>query len=456
MRKVFPDKDDETDEDLADWTKKLQLQRVKNVGVLKKLSEEKLERCGIPIAIASELYDRCHPKTWNFIPNKQHSGTNELFVLLKDVVCDHQKNSTKNSKSFKKKEDDFSFPHKQHQQKNTRESGQSKQAHTFFWRNFNKGVRDLVCSLVSVLLEFLQPLDLLSDVCVMVFCGCFLFGVVFLSFFCFSSKIDSFWPWAWQMKNVSQSVHLIHFPDICQTGGVALSGWSPWHFHVFTILFVLLCLLPVLLLWQLCDQSWPWPSHSFQVSMAFGIHLLRFHNFHFQRTKASSFATFLSRLTLNILSLCNHNTKISFTILVVALVTGSFGTPGSVGIFSKLLKFDLTDDLCWVPWMIPMLAQNGSWPVNVSCPCVFSVTCMVVSLIPSCLGCQSGCKFSIPEWKIMKNVPQLLKTITPEATLQISWINDHPESQWCTDSLLFCTVQSQITFFFERSVQCDD
>ena len=60
---MFPDKDDETDEDLADWTKKLQLQHVKNVGVLKKQSKEDLRACGIPIAIVSELYDRCHPKT---------------------------------------------------------------------------------------------------------------------------------------------------------------------------------------------------------------------------------------------------------------------------------------------------------------------------------------------------------------------------------------------------------
>ena len=62
MRKVFPDKDEDTDDDLADWMKKLQSQRVKNVGVLKKQSEEKLERWGIPGAIVSELYDRSHPK----------------------------------------------------------------------------------------------------------------------------------------------------------------------------------------------------------------------------------------------------------------------------------------------------------------------------------------------------------------------------------------------------------
>ena len=60
MRKVFSDKDEEK---LKTWTMKLTDQEVVNVGDLKELSEEKLERCGIPIAIASELSDRCHPKT---------------------------------------------------------------------------------------------------------------------------------------------------------------------------------------------------------------------------------------------------------------------------------------------------------------------------------------------------------------------------------------------------------
>ena len=61
MRKVFPDKD--TDEDLADWVQKLQLQHVKNVGVLKEQSKEDLERCGIPISIVNKLHNRCHPKS---------------------------------------------------------------------------------------------------------------------------------------------------------------------------------------------------------------------------------------------------------------------------------------------------------------------------------------------------------------------------------------------------------
>ena len=57
-----PDEDEETDDDLADWTKKLTDQLITTVGDLKEQTEEKLERWGIPGAIASGLYDRCHPK----------------------------------------------------------------------------------------------------------------------------------------------------------------------------------------------------------------------------------------------------------------------------------------------------------------------------------------------------------------------------------------------------------
>ena len=60
MRKVFPDKDEEK---LKTWTMKLTDQEVVSVGDLKKLSYERIKDCGIPIAIASELYDRSHPKT---------------------------------------------------------------------------------------------------------------------------------------------------------------------------------------------------------------------------------------------------------------------------------------------------------------------------------------------------------------------------------------------------------
>ena len=62
MRKVFPDEDEETDDDLADWTKKLTDQEVVTVGDLKEQSKEDLRAYGIPGAIASGLYDRCHPK----------------------------------------------------------------------------------------------------------------------------------------------------------------------------------------------------------------------------------------------------------------------------------------------------------------------------------------------------------------------------------------------------------
>ena len=109
----------------------------------------------------------------------------------------------------------------------------------------------------------------------------------------------------------------------------------------------------------------------FQVSMGFWHYsLAEIPQFSFSENKnTSSFATFLSRLTLNLLSLCNHSTKISFTILVVTLVTGSFGTPGSVGIFSKLLKFDLTDDLL----LDSMDDSNVGSEQQLTCECVSSV-----------------------------------------------------------------------------------
>ena len=58
-----PDEDEETDDDLADWTKKLTDQLITTVGDLKEQSKEDLRAYGIPGAIASGLYDRCHPKT---------------------------------------------------------------------------------------------------------------------------------------------------------------------------------------------------------------------------------------------------------------------------------------------------------------------------------------------------------------------------------------------------------
>ena len=75
MRKVFPDKGEEK---LKTWTMKLTDQEVVNVGVLKKQSKEDLRACGIPIAIVSELYDRCHPKTWNFQTNNIQAQMNFL------------------------------------------------------------------------------------------------------------------------------------------------------------------------------------------------------------------------------------------------------------------------------------------------------------------------------------------------------------------------------------------
>ena len=59
MRKVFPDKDEVK---IKVWMKKLTDQLVTTVGDLKKLTDEKMERCGLPGAIAGDLFDGCHPE----------------------------------------------------------------------------------------------------------------------------------------------------------------------------------------------------------------------------------------------------------------------------------------------------------------------------------------------------------------------------------------------------------
>ena len=59
MRKVFPDKDEVK---IKDWVKKLTNQEVEKVGDLKKLTDEKMERYGLPGAIATDLFLGCHPE----------------------------------------------------------------------------------------------------------------------------------------------------------------------------------------------------------------------------------------------------------------------------------------------------------------------------------------------------------------------------------------------------------
>ena len=62
MRKVFPDKDEEK---LKTWTMKLTDQEVVSVGDLKEQSETALKSppISLPAAIATKLFNLCHPKT---------------------------------------------------------------------------------------------------------------------------------------------------------------------------------------------------------------------------------------------------------------------------------------------------------------------------------------------------------------------------------------------------------